>query len=90
VPAWNSPRRCATGKPPPGRCSGRLAERGLEGRRLGPRAARAIDENGAMTMLPPVVPGAALHRGAEALKEESDEAQRESGTGLTVGCRREP
>ena len=43
-----------------------------------------------MAMPSPVVQGGSLHRSAEALEEESEEAQREFGTGLTVGCRAEP
>jgi hypothetical protein len=38
----------------------------------------------------PVVQGGVLHRAAEALQEEVKDAQRESGTGLTVCRGREP
>ena len=41
-------------------------------------SSRAIDENGAMTMPPPVVQGGSLHGAAEALEEEVKEAYRES------------
>ena len=68
----------------------RLAERVLEGRGIGHGASRAIDEKRAMTMPPPFVQGGSLHGAAEALEEEGEEAQREFGTGLTVGRRTEP
>ena len=42
-----------------------------------------------MPMPPPVVRGGSLHSGSEALEEVVKEAQREFGTCLTVGCRRE-
>jgi hypothetical protein len=41
-------------------------------------------------MPPPVVQGGSLHRGSEALEEEREEAPREFGAGLTVGCGAEP
>jgi hypothetical protein len=43
-----------------------------------------------MALPPPVVQGGALHRSSKALEEEREEAQREFGAGLTVGCRAEP
>ena len=43
-----------------------------------------------MAMPSPFVQGGSLHRSSEALEEESEEAQREFGAGLTVGCRAEP
>src|SRR5512132_2908843 len=43
-----------------------------------------------MTMPPPFVQGRLLHRAAETLEKESEEAQREFGPRLTVGRRREP
>jgi hypothetical protein len=43
-----------------------------------------------MALPPPVVQGGSRHGAAEALEEESEEAQREFGAGLTVGCRAEP
>ena len=43
-----------------------------------------------MAMPPPFVQGRPLHRAAETLEEESEEAQRESGASLTVGRRTEP
>jgi hypothetical protein len=43
-----------------------------------------------MAMPSPFVQGGPLHRAAETLEEESEEAQRESGAGLTVRRRTEP
>jgi hypothetical protein len=43
-----------------------------------------------MAMPPPIVQGGSLHRSSEALEEESEEARREFGAGLTGGCRAEP
>jgi hypothetical protein len=68
----------------------RLAERVLEGRRIGHRTSRAIDEKGAMAMPPPFVQGRPLHRAAETLEEEVKKPQREFGTRLTVGRHTEP
>jgi hypothetical protein len=57
----------------------RLAEGILEGRRIGHRAPRAIDEEGAMPMPPPVVHGGSLSRATEALQKESKEMPWEFG-----------
>jgi hypothetical protein len=43
-----------------------------------------------MAMPPAFVQGGWLPRSSEALEEESEEAQRECGTGVTGGCRAEP
>jgi hypothetical protein len=48
---------------------------------------RAIDEKRAMAVPPPFVQCGSLHRAAETLEEEGEEAQREYGTSLTVGRR---
>jgi hypothetical protein len=40
-----------------------------------------------MALPPPVVQGGSRHRSAEALEEASEEAPRECGAGLTIGCR---
>jgi hypothetical protein len=64
-----------------------LAERVREGGSLGRGASRALDENHAMAMPPPFVPGGSLHGAAETLEEASEAAQRECGKRLT-GCRR--
>jgi hypothetical protein len=84
------PQEPSDGKAAPRPLLRRLAERGLEGRRIGHGAARAIDEEGAVAMQSPVVRGGSLHGAAEALQEEVKDAYRESGTGLTVGRCREP
>jgi hypothetical protein len=68
----------------------RLAERVREGRRLGPRTARALDGDGALPMPSPAVHGGALHGAAEALQQAGKDASREAGPGVTVGRRREP
>jgi hypothetical protein len=68
----------------------RLAKRLLEGRGIGHRAPRAIDQKRAMALPPPFVQGGSLHRRSEALEEESEEAQREFGPGLTVSRCTEP
>jgi hypothetical protein len=78
------------GQPAPRPLLRRLAERVLEDRGIGPRACRAIDEEGAMPRPPPVIHGGALHRAAEALEQKVKEVQREFGTSLTGGRRREP
>jgi hypothetical protein len=65
----------------------RLAAGGLQGRRIWHGASRALDQNRAMAMPPSFVQGGSLHRAAEVLQEEVQEAPRESGAGLTV-CRR--
>ena len=62
----------------------RLAKCCLHGRGSRHGASRAIDEKGAVAMPPSVVPGGALHRAAEALQQEVQDAQRESGAGLPV------
>jgi hypothetical protein len=68
----------------------RWAERVLEGRRIGPGAARARDQKRAMTMPPPFIPSGSRHGAAEMFEEAIKEAPREAGTRVTVGCRREP
>ena len=83
------PQQVRHGKAAPRPLLRRLTERGLEGRRIRHRACRAIDEEGAMPMPPPVVRGGSLHSGSEALEEVVKEAQREFGPCLTVGGRRE-
>ena len=55
----------------------RLAERVLEGRRIGHRAPRAIDEKGAMALPPPVVQGGSLHG---APKRSRRRAKRRNGS----------
>ena len=61
------PQEVRHGKAAPRPLLCRLAEGLLEGRGIGHRAARAIDEKGAMPMPPPVVQGGSLHGAAEAL-----------------------
>jgi hypothetical protein len=68
----------------------RLAEHFLEGRSIGHRASRAIDETGAMARPPPFTRDGGLHGGREALQEEGKEAQREPRAGLAVCRRTEP
>src|SRR5215475_2434742 len=82
------PSRHGKAAPRPLLCG--LAERFLEGRGIGHGTSRAIDEKRAMAMPPPFVQGRLLHRAAETLEKESEEAQREFGPRLTVGRRREP
>ena len=84
------PQEVGHGKAAPRPLHGRLAEGVLEGRRIGHGAARAVGEKRAMAMPSPFVQGGPLHRAAETLEEESEEAQRESGAGLTVRRRTEP
>jgi hypothetical protein len=84
------PQKPSDGKAAPRPLHVRLAECVLEGRRIGHRASRAIDEEGAMAPPSPFVRGGALHGVAEALQEEVKEAYWESGPGVTVGRRREP
>jgi hypothetical protein len=84
------PQEVCHGKAAPGALFRRLPERLLQGRSIGHRASRAIDEKGAMTLPPLFVQGGSLYGAAEAFEEESEEAQREFGAGLTVGCRAEP
>jgi hypothetical protein len=61
------PQEVGHGKAAPRPLRRRLAERVLEGRGIGQRAARALDEHGPMTMPPPVVHGKSLHGTADAL-----------------------
>jgi hypothetical protein len=77
------PQEPSDGNAAPGPLLRRLAERVLEGRRIGHGAARAIDEEGVMSMPPPVIHGGSLHGTAAALQEEGTKASRESGPGLT-------
>src|SRR4030095_8537264 len=89
LPAWNSPRSRATGKPHPGVAPTagqtpvvRQAYRAWSSASHRPKSAVAMPS--------PFVQGGLLHRAAEALQEEGKKAQRESGAGLTVGRRTEP
>ena len=84
------PQQARHGKAAPRPLLRRLAEGGLQGRGIGHGTSRAIDQKRAMALPPPFVQGGALHRAAEALEQEVKEAQRESGTSLTVGRRTEP
>jgi hypothetical protein len=54
----------------------RLAEGFLEGRRIGHRASRALNETGAMALPPPFTREGGLRGGPEALQEQGTEAQR--------------
>jgi hypothetical protein len=67
------PQQPGDGKAAPRPLLRRLAERFLEGGRIGHGASRAIDEKGAMAMPPPFVHGGWLHSTAEALEEEGEE-----------------
>ena len=89
-PAWNNPRRRATGKPHPGRCSVGWPQAACTVGGLGPGASRAIDEQGAMALPPPFVSGGSLPRTAEALEPQVKEAPWEFGTSLTVSRCTEP
>ena len=77
------PQQSCHGKATPGPLCRRLPERLLQGRSIRHRAPQAIDQKCAMAMPPPVVQGGSLHRSFEALEEESEEAPRECGAGLT-------
>jgi hypothetical protein len=68
----------------------RLAERVLSGRRIGHGASRALDQQGPMTMPPPVVQGRSRHGAAETLEEEGEAVAREFGARLAGGRRTEP
>jgi hypothetical protein len=68
----------------------RLAKRVLEGRRIRHRASRAIAENGAMARPSACTRDGRLHRAAEALEKEGEEASREFGARLAVCRRAEP
>jgi hypothetical protein len=68
------PQQSRHGKAAPRSLLCRLAERVLEGRSIGHRTARAIDEEGAMARPSPVVHGGSRHGAAEALQEEVKEA----------------
>ena len=62
-----------------------LAARLLEGRGIGPGAARAIDHQGAMAVPPPVVGHVGPHGSAHAGSSEAKAVEGECRAGLTVG-----
>lgn len=84
------PQEVCHGEAAPRPLPRRLAEGILEGRRIGHRAPRAIDEEGPMALPSPVVRNGSLRGTTETLEEEGEEVEREFGAGLAVSRRREP
>jgi hypothetical protein len=86
----NQPQPPRPGNAAPRPLLRRLAERFRLGRRIGPGAARALDDTGTLTRPLPVVPGGTLPRATEALAQKVEAAPRELGTSLTGGRRALP
>ena len=82
------PQQPGDGNAAPGALHCRLAERVLSRRGIRHRAARPIDQTGAIAGPLPFIKGE--HRGAEACQQESKEVEGKFRASLTVGRRAEP
>jgi len=79
------PQKVGHGEAAPRPLHVRLAECRLSRRGIGHRAARAIDQDGAMPLPPPFIGDVRRRGSAEAGQQEPKAVEGKSGTGLAVG-----